>query len=323
MAEKTIGIVERVPGSGVWWIRWTDHEGKRHLEKAGRRSDATALLAKRQHEKLLRRKLPERLQGGSTLTFGQLANDALAHSTEENGERSTKELALKLAIICTAFGDRLAERINKQDIQAWLLEQADEREWSPATRNRYYAGFSLVFGVALDNEKLQINPASRIKRKPEHNDRVRFLSPTEEAKLVKVVSENWPQHIPALMISLHTGMRASEQFGLQWADVSLTRKSITLSHMKAARTRHLPLNSIALSAFKTLKAIGAAFGPVFLYADGNPVHTPRGWFETAIEKADLRDYTWHCNRHTFASRLVMAGVVFGQLLNSWVTVQYR
>src|ERR1035437_9941581 len=109
MPDKIKGIGERVPGSGVWWIRWTDHEGKRHLEKAGRRSDAEALLAKRQYKKLLRRKLPERLQGGSTLTFGQLANEALDHSKEENGERSTKELALKFAIICASFGDRPAE----------------------------------------------------------------------------------------------------------------------------------------------------------------------------------------------------------------------
>ncbi len=176
MPEKTKGIGERVPGSGVWWVRWTDHQGKRHLEKAGRRSDAVALLSKRQHEKLLRRKLPERLQGGATVTFGQLAQDALAHSTEENGERSTKELALKLAVMSSTFDDRPAEGITKQDIQTWLLEQTDEREWSPATRNRYQAAFSLVFRVALDNEKLTVNPASRIKRKAEHNDRIRFLS---------------------------------------------------------------------------------------------------------------------------------------------------
>jgi site-specific recombinase XerD len=34
----------------------------------------------------------------------------------------------------------------------------------------------------------------------------------------------------------------------------------------------------------------------------------RGWFPTALEEAGIEGYTWHCNRHTFASRLVMAGV---------------
>lgn len=36
--------------------------------------------------------------------------------------------------------------------------------------------------------------------------------------------------------------------------------------------------------------------------------TNRDWFEPAIKQAKIEDYTWHCNRHTFASRLVMAGV---------------
>ena len=29
---------------------------------------------------------------------------------------------------------------------------------------------------------------------------------------------------------------------------------------------------------------------------------------TALEAAHIQGFTWHCNRHTFASRLVMAGV---------------
>jgi len=32
------------------------------------------------------------------------------------------------------------------------------------------------------------------------------------------------------------------------------------------------------------------------------------WFEPAVSEAGVRDFTWYCLRHTFASRLVMAGV---------------
>jgi site-specific recombinase XerD len=308
--EKLKGIVERIPGSGVWWIRWTDHQGKRHLEKAGRRGDAVVLLAKRKTEKLLRKKLPESLRG-STLTFGQLAKDALAHSREENGERSTHELSLKLSIISPDFDNRAADGITKQDITNWLAEQTEERDWSPATRNRYQAAFSLVFRVAVDNEKLTVNPASRIKRKAEHNDRIRFLSAKEEEKLIAVIREFWPHYLPAFLISIHTGMRASEQFGLEWPAVSLARKLITLHRTKGGKTRHIPLNSVALDALKELSHRSGHHSPhghVSLNTEGQPLRSARDWFEPAVEKAGLKNYTWHCNRHTFASRLVMAGI---------------
>jgi hypothetical protein len=35
---------------------------------------------------------------------------------------------------------------------------------------------------------------------------------------------------------------------------------------------------------------------------------PRGWFSTPLEEAQIQEYTWRCNHHRFASRLVMAGV---------------
>jgi integrase len=247
--ERIQGVLERVPGSGVWWIRYTDASGRRHLEKAGRRGDAVDLLAKRKHEILLKKKLPEKLRR-KALTFGQLADDALAHSKEENGVRSTHELALKLAIISPDFENRTADGITKQDIQNWLMQQSVRRGWSPATRNRYQAAFSLVFRVAVDNEKLTMNPASRIKRKAEHNDRLRFLSRLEEKKLTEIIFEFWPHYLPAFVISIHTGMRASEQWGLEWSDVSLTRKILTLHRTKGGKTRHIPLNATALAAFK-------------------------------------------------------------------------
>jgi len=38
-----------------------------------------------------------------------------------------------------------------------------------------------------------------------------------------------------------------------------------------------------------------------------------GWFTTVLAEAKVENHTWHCNRHTFASRLVMAGVGLRQV----------
>jgi len=35
---------------------------------------------------------------------------------------------------------------------------------------------------------------------------------------------------------------------------------------------------------------------------------PRQWFDPVLKDAKISGFTWHCLRHTFASRLVMAGV---------------
>ena len=62
MAKREIapqrGIYEKVKGSGIWWIRWTDAEGRKRREKAGSHGVAEKLLVNRQAEKLKGVKLP-------------------------------------------------------------------------------------------------------------------------------------------------------------------------------------------------------------------------------------------------------------------------
>jgi len=103
----------------------------------------------------------------------------------------------------------------------------------------------------------------------------------------------------------------SEQYSLKWSQIDFGRRQIYLPRTKNGDPRDVPLNGTALSALERLRK----------ESDGSLVfpdaESPRGWFLAAVERAGLKDYTWHCNRHTFASRLVMAGVdlyTVGELL---------
>jgi site-specific recombinase XerD len=311
MASGVTGVIEREKGSGIWWIRYRDHLGKRHLEKVGRRSDAITLIGKRRADAQLRKKLPEKFRGG--VTFGELVKDALRYSRESNGERSTAELLLKFDRMLPVFGTRHASSITVQDLSNWLLEQGGEREWSPATRNRYAAAFSLVYRIGIENEKVDVNPASRLKRGKESSGRTRFLSASEEQKVRNTITQRCPRNLPAFTVSVHTGLRASEQWRLLWRDIDFDQRILTARATKNGDPeRHIPLNDAAMAALKEVAADypGRRTGTsaVFLNSDDNPMRTHRDWFEPVIEDSGIDAYTWHCNRHTFASRLVMAGV---------------
>ena len=59
------------------------------------------------------------------------------------------------------------------------------------------------------------------------------------------------------------------------------------------------------------------FTPGCSRTNGGKLRGHRDWFEPALRESGVHDYSWHCNRHTFASRLVMVGVdlrTVGELL---------
>lgn len=309
MAERR-GIYERVKGSGIWWVRWTDLDGRKRRAVAGTRSAADKLHYKRHTQKLEGKKLPEDLRNRA-VTFRELCEDALAHSRAENSAKQTYELGLRIDQLIEVFGSRPAESIRKNEIVVWLAEQAERRKWAPASRNRWQATFSLVFRVGIDNEKIARNPAARIRRKAEGNGRVRFLSDAEGERLRAAIEGRFPNFLSHFLLSIHTGMRMTEQYGLRWNQVDFERRQLHLLRTKNGDPRILPLNAVAVEALEHLRDRGKPQGtePVFPSArTGDALQGSRGWFSTAPEEAKIAGYSWHCNRHTFASRLVMAGV---------------
>ncbi len=72
------GIFEKVPSSGIWWVRHVDAQGRYRREKAGTKSAAILLYRKRKTEALEGRKLPEKLRR-ARVSFGEIADDAISY----------------------------------------------------------------------------------------------------------------------------------------------------------------------------------------------------------------------------------------------------
>lgn len=89
----------------------------------------------------------------------------------------------------------------------------------------------------------------------EDNGRIRYLNqykPDEESRIRAAILAEYENHLPEFEIALHCGLRASEQYRLQWPDISLERKTLTVSKTKNGRTRHIPLNSVAVAVLQYL-----------------------------------------------------------------------
>jgi site-specific recombinase XerD len=139
---------------------------------------------------------------------------------------------------------------------------------------------------------------------------------------------------PLFLVSVHTGLRWSEQSALRWQDVDVLSATLTVARSKNGHQRTVPMNgtvrSVFLDASLGRKSTDEPEERVFPMA----YRTTARLFDRSVKvaQAALRDagkdasllegYTWHCNRHTFASRLVMAGVdlLSVQKLGGWRTL---
>lgn len=301
-AKRVRGVFEKDPGSGVWWIRFIDAEGALRREKVGTKSAAIKLYSKRKTDALEGKKLPKKLRS-RVVFFAELADDYLAHAKANNeGWKADKD---RIATLKAAFGSRPAA-IPIADLREWF----SSKEWKPSTYNRWRTVLRSIYKLAIENKKAESNPVPLLKRWKVADNRIRFLSAEEEIKLRNVILAKHAKHLSEFEIALNTGMRRKEQYvRIDWSCVDFLQENLFVPQSKTGKSRYINLNEEALAAFQTLHDRQKGEGPIFAAERGSKaLRGARHWFEDAVTEAKVENFTWHCLRHTFASRLVMAGV---------------
>ena len=172
--------------------------------------------------------------------------------------------------------------------------------------NRYRTLLSNIFSFGVRNGKLVANPIARIERFREPEGRVRFLDADEEKALRAAVRGQSPEHEAEFDIAINTGLRRGEQYGLTWDRVDLERGILTV-YGKTGR-RFVPINSGARVAILHLHKVSNGSKFVCPDREREAQKDWRKWLDQACLTAKIDNFRWHDLRHTFASRLVMAGV---------------
>ncbi len=107
----------------------------------------------------------------------------------------------------------------------------------------------------------------------------------------------------------NTGMRRGELQALQWEDVDFATNTLRITRDKAGEGRWVTLNSVAREALLMVKHGQKVLSPyVFCSPEGKFLHNFDRQWRPALRAAGVPDFRFHDCRHTFASRLAMAGV---------------
>jgi integrase len=265
------------------------------------------LLSKRRGEALTNTKLPETLRTRAIL-FSEVADDAISYV---NGcyARPADDVS-RLELLKTKFTGR-ADAVTAGQIESALDKLVTEKKWSPSTRNHHHNLLSLSYRLAILHGKVNDSPLRGLRRKPENNSRVRFLTPEEEKKLRTAVRSNptWAPHEPEIDLGLATGLRRSSMYlNLVWENVDEQGRTLTIPRTKNDDPITLPLNQDAMRALAVFRSRGDGNGRVVRNISGKTLSFNADWFVPAVRAAGIKNFHWHDLRHTFASRLRQKGV---------------
>lgn len=195
------------------------------------------------------------------------------------------------------------------DAERFKAKRAKEAQ--PATVNRELGNLKHMMTKAREWNLLYDNPFADVKLLPVPNGPERILTEDEEKKLLAACGGRRAPYLrPIIVLALNTGMSKGEILGLQWSQIDLVNRTIRIDNSKTKyRERRIPMN-------ETIWNLLAGFEPerkteLVFPSPRNPGHGMRDHktgFWKAIEEAGIDHIRFHDLRHTFATRLVRAGV---------------
>jgi integrase len=196
------------------------------------------------------------------------------------------------------FAGKTLDELTPEVVERFKLELAQSR--TKATVNRHLALLRHLFNRAIRRGYEGRNPVSAVGLFREENTRSRWLTGEEERELFKVIPE---PYWSLCRVALYAGCRKSELLAARWDLIDWERGLLTLPTSKSGKPRFVELSSNVMAALN--KVPGRGERPL-IFPDCRKVsHRFPEWAAKAKLPGKV---TFHTLRHTFASRLVMAGV---------------
>jgi integrase len=272
----------------------------------------------------------------AAMTFAAFVTDKYEPWAIEHHARGRLD-AQRLRGVFADFASLKLSDITPWAVEKWRTAKLKAKA-NPVTCNTELRLLKAALGRAVAWKLVAAHPCATVKALTcDNTGRIRYLSPDEETRLRKALADRdavkvtrretanvwrrargypeWPvderDHMTTIVVlAINTGLRRGEIFGLRGADLDLDRAHLTVrgTGAKSGQTRYVPLNQEALNALKAWPTPD----PTAYVFPGEIEDAPLTDIKTAwreiVKTAKLKDFTFHDLRHTFASKLVMAGV---------------
>ncbi|MDI6774405.1 MAG: site-specific integrase [Verrucomicrobiota bacterium] len=215
---------------------------------------------------------------------------------EDNGLRpaSIRSLRTRLLNMVALHGERCIAEFTRQEADAW----ANKKDMKPLTRRNYRTIGHGLFAFATDRGYYAAeNPfaARPGRRKPKVDEKMpECMAWGDVQKIMLAAQAHEPSMVPALAVGFFAGLRTSELFGLNWKDIDLAARRITVlaTVAKRRRTRHVHIEDNLLGWLAPYREASGLLAP-----DGQKW---RSRLNNIREKASVA-WPANCMRHSFAS----------------------
>jgi len=319
-------------------------DGKKVWEKVGWKSQGySADLAKKiRNERIISMQHGEELpkEKVKAPTFKEFAEKYLKWSDGRKKERGKTKAGKEPVTVDKSryehhlkdrFDDKRLDEITPFDLERMKSDMA-KAGIAPKTISHCLGLLRAMYNRAADWDIYQgPNPVKKIKMPVIQNARDRFLSFEEAERLLKELRHNFrvkkeykelddPQLHDMVLISLHTGARASEIFNLKRQDVDFSNGLITLRDTKNSETRYAPMTGAVREMLKRRipedpKVPADPSALIFTDEDGAKINELSNSFERVVNRLKINEgvtdprlrVVFHTCRHTFASWLAIQG----------------
>lgn len=293
----------------VYWIEFYEN-GKRKRERIGPNKSA----AQQRLREVLKLRTEEKYvdkDPAARLTLGELCKWYLELPEVKAKDSYGRDEDFIFHLKRLLKEDTKIKQITPGKVESYqnirLAEPSPRRKGEnihPATVNKETVCLKTILNRAVRHGKLQHNHLARVKRLPENNVRMQILTQEEFSRLM----EACPLHIqPVVMVAYYMGPRRAEIINLTWPEVDLQKGFIRLSakRTKTDTARAIPIHPAVYAMLERLPR-GLHTDRVFLL-NGEPFDEFKRSFNTACQKAGIKDFTFHDLRHCALNNLRRSG----------------